>query len=89
MQHENSGNSSIRDHLDAFISECLRLGIMYQDALSQVEMEFIMQALEKTGYNISQAAILLDINRNTLRKKIEYYKSFERFQAHQNFYSSR
>ena len=89
MKHEKSGSTSIRDHLDAFISECLRLGIMYQDALSQVEMEFIMQALEKTGYNISQAAILLDINRNTLRKKIEYYKSFERFQAHQNLHSSR
>ncbi|MBP7864474.1 MAG: helix-turn-helix domain-containing protein [Acidobacteria bacterium] len=79
----------IRECLEAYVSECLRTGVKFKDTLLQAEMEFVMQVLASTGYNVSKAAEILEINRNTLRKKIEQFKSFERFNHHQSLHSGR
>lgn len=43
---------------------------LYRTVMAQVERPLILLALQRTGGNQIQAAQLLGINRNTLRKKI-------------------
>ena len=49
-------------------------GHIYNDAIKSVEKALFQNILEKTGWNQSQAASVLGINRNTLRRKIEEHK---------------
>ena len=42
--------------------------------LEDVERQMLTDALRQTGWNISQAARLLDISRDTLRYRIEKYR---------------
>ncbi|MBU1698974.1 MAG: sigma 54-interacting transcriptional regulator [Candidatus Eisenbacteria bacterium] len=44
-----------------------------KDQLESVERDFILQALEQTGWNKSQAAKMLGLSRKGLRNKIERY----------------
>lgn len=44
------------------------------DKLSELERTFIIKALSESNYNISSAAVLLDIERTNLSKKIKKYK---------------
>jgi DNA-binding NtrC family response regulator len=43
------------------------------DAVGSVEREHLLQALRQTNWNISRAAALLGISRNTLRYRLEKY----------------
>ena len=47
---------------------------LYQMVITQVEEPLIRHVLERTDYNQSQAALMLGINRNTLRKKMKLYQ---------------
>jgi Fis family transcriptional regulator len=47
---------------------------LYQMVISQVEEPLIRCVLEKADYNQSRAALILGINRNTLRKKMKLYQ---------------
>lgn len=49
-------------------------GCIYNDAIQSVESVLFQKILEKTDWNQFQAASLLGINRNTLRKKITELK---------------
>ncbi|HJP17253.1 MAG TPA: sigma-54 dependent transcriptional regulator [Nitrospinota bacterium] len=49
-------------------------GRIYEDAIQSVEKALFQNILEKNGWNQSQAASVLGINRNTLRRKIEEHK---------------
>ncbi len=49
-------------------------GHIYDDAIQSVEKALFQNILEKTAWNQSQAASVLGINRNTLRRKIEEHK---------------
>ena len=49
-------------------------GNIYDDAIKSVEKVLFQNILEKTGWNQLQAASLLGINRNTLRRKMEEHK---------------
>ena len=46
-------------------------GLDFNSAVDAYENELILQALEKTGWNRNQAAILLKLNRTTLVEKIK------------------
>ena len=46
-------------------------GLDYNSAVNAYENQLILKALEKTGWNRNQAAILLKINRTTLVEKIK------------------
>lgn len=89
MNQEASSKSNLRDCLEQFVQECLDKGIHFKDAMQQMEMEFVMAVLAKTGYNISKAAGVIGVNRNTLSKKIHSFQSSERFQDHQKLHSAR
>ena len=81
--------NSLRHHLEKLVYECIETGVLFKDAMEQVEMEYIMQVLAKHNYNISRAARDLEINRNTLSKKIEKFQQFERFRQHKQIHTSR
>lgn len=46
---------------------------LYDLILAKIEKPFLQQILRRTGNNQAQAAKILGINRNTLRKKMKQY----------------
>ena len=81
--------NTLRADLESYVGGCVKHGISYKDALVQMDMEYIMQVLAQTRYNISKSAEMLGINRNTLSKKIVEFKKFERFRNHQKIHNGR
>ncbi|MGE0173871.1 MAG: helix-turn-helix domain-containing protein [Oligoflexales bacterium] len=77
---ESIDKHSIEDVVDLKISRFLdRIGSfypenMYQLIMSKVEKPLLVQILRRVGGNQVQAAKILGINRNTLRKKIKAYE---------------
>ena len=61
-------NQYIQSHK---ISDCQ--GDLYALVMGQVEKPLISMVLQQTGGNQSQAAEILGINRNTLRKKMHEF----------------
>ena len=49
-------------------------GIQFDEAINEFEKRFIRRALDRSEGNRSRAALLLGIHRNTLSRKIEFYK---------------
>ncbi len=62
----------VRQHLKAIFRIC-RCSPGSIDLLAQMEREMILEALEETAGNQSEAARILGINRNTLRNKMRLY----------------
>ena len=56
------------DHLDGHAPTAL-----YDMVLQEVEAPLLEVVMRHTGWNQSRAAAVLGINRNTLRKKLQYY----------------
>lgn len=54
-----------------FSFESIEGGLDFNSAVDQFENNLILRALEKTGWNRNQAAILLKLNRTTLVEKIK------------------
>jgi DNA-binding protein Fis len=81
--------NSLRQNLELYVKECVKTGILYKDAVQQLEMEYVMMVLGQTEYNISKAAQVLGINRNTLSKKISEFRAFEKFRSHQKKHNGR
>ena len=51
--------NSLRQSLESYVRDCVKSGIHYKDALQQLEMEYVMQVLGQTAYNVSKAAHVL------------------------------
>lgn len=66
----------IRSKLESFIDQIqgYEMNDLYPMVLERVERPLIQLVLKKTRGNQVQAAQMLGINRNTLRKKINYLK---------------
>jgi DNA-binding NtrC family response regulator len=82
----NSGPELIPEQIPAEISscfvstdslnsanQCLSGQLDFEEAVARYECNLIRQALEKTGSNVLQTSLLLNIPRGTLRYKIEKY----------------
>jgi DNA-binding NtrC family response regulator len=64
----------VRERLERLVAEMVERGILFEDALLALEKTFIVQVLQRTGGNVSDAARQLRIHRNTLsRKMIEHH----------------
>ena len=65
----------IEDLLDIFFEELSKVHVTGPDSdmISTLERGLILRALQKTKGNQVQAALLLGINRSTLRSKMERY----------------
>jgi DNA-binding NtrC family response regulator len=82
----NNGPELLPEHLPTEISscfvstdslnsanQCLSGQLDFEEAVTRYECNLIRQALERTGSNVLQTSLLLNIPRGTLRYKIEKY----------------
>ncbi|HLE21301.1 MAG TPA: helix-turn-helix domain-containing protein [Vicinamibacteria bacterium] len=64
----------LKQRLESLIEEMISKGIRFQEARQEFEKRFIARVLERENGNLSRAAKVLRIHRNTLSKKILEYK---------------
>jgi len=64
----------VRELLERLVAEMVARGIRFEDAQREFEKRFIAQALSSTDGNLSKAADLLGIHRNTLSRKMQEYR---------------
>lgn len=60
----------MKDQLDALINQLIEHDILFEDAVSEFEKRFIDKVLANNNGNLSKAAKVLKIHRNTLSRKI-------------------
>lgn len=60
----------LREKLDALIDEMISKGIRFPEARREFEKRFLAQIMEREKGNLSRAAKVLNIHRNTLSKKL-------------------
>ena len=60
----------MREQLDRLIEEMVQRGIRFSDAQREFERRFIARVLASADGNLSRAADILGIHRNTLSRKI-------------------
>ena len=68
----------LKTKLESLVEEMISKGIRFQEARQELEKRFIAQVLEREHGNLSRAAKVLRIHRNTLSKKIAQYKVRQR-----------
>ena len=64
----------MKNQLDALINQLIEHDISFEDAVSEFEKRFIWKILEKNNGNLSKAAKVLRIHRNTLSRKVAALK---------------
>lgn len=64
----------MREALDRLVAEMVDRGILFNEARREFERRFIAQALARANGNLGQAAALVGIHRNTLRRKLAEYR---------------
>lgn len=65
----------MRDLLQRLVEEMVTRGIRFEDGRREFEKCFIARALDASGGNLSEAAKLLGIHRNTLSRKLAEFRS--------------
>jgi DNA-binding protein Fis len=68
------GKMPLRQKLDDLIEEMIAGGIRYPDARREFEKRFLAQVMAQENGNLSRAAKVLHIHRNTLSKKLHELK---------------
>jgi transcriptional regulator with PAS, ATPase and Fis domain len=63
--------SAVATSPETLLLEIPEAGVDFNTAVDQFENQLILRALEKTGWNRNQAALLLRLNRTTLVEKIK------------------
>lgn len=63
----------MKSRLEALVTEMVERGILFEDAVAEFEKHFILAVLKRTNGNLSKAAEVLRIHRNTLSKKAEKF----------------
>jgi len=69
-----SRKPTIKELLEQVIQEVVGKGLFWPEVSGEFEKLFIIQALRISGGNVSQAAELMGIHRNTLSKKIREHR---------------
>jgi DNA-binding NtrC family response regulator len=64
----------VREQLEKLIGEMVEKGILFVDAQREFEKRFIARVLHNCHGNLSQAALVLGIHRNTLGRKMAEYR---------------
>jgi DNA-binding protein Fis len=60
--------------LEQLVSQMVEKGIHYDDALREFDRRFIAEVMDKTEGNLTKAADMLGVHRNTLARKIKELK---------------
>ena len=64
----------MKQSFDRLVDDLLDKGFFLEQAVEILERTLITRTLERTGGNCSAASKLLGIHRNTLQKKMLYFK---------------
>ncbi len=64
----------LKQKLNSLIEEMISKGIRFPEARREFEKRFVAQVLERENGNLSRAAKVLRIHRNTLSKKLQDFK---------------
>jgi DNA-binding NtrC family response regulator len=70
----------VRELLERLVEQMVDKGILYGDAQREFERRFILRALNRSDGNLTRAAEMLGMHRNTLSRKIGRYKLDHRLQ---------
>ena len=68
----------LRQKLHSLIEEMICKGIRFPEARREFEKCFLAMVLERENGNLSRAAKILHIHRNTLSKKLQEYEIHQR-----------
>lgn len=68
------GKTPLRERLDDLVEDMIAGGIRFPDAKREFEKRFLSQVMEQENGNLSRAAKVLHIHRNTLSKKLQELK---------------
>jgi DNA-binding protein Fis len=74
----SDGKTPLRERLDNLIEDMIEGGIRYPDARREFDKRFLAQVMEIERGNLSRAAKVLHIHRNTLSKKLQELKLWSR-----------
>ena len=64
----------MNERLERLIEEMVQKGIRFPDASREFERRFIVRVLAVSGGNLSKAAVVLGIHRNTLSRKMTEHR---------------
>jgi len=64
----------VKDQLESLVDQLIERGILYAEAVGEFKEHFIRKVLENNSGNLSKAAKVLRIHRNTLSRKIKNLK---------------
>ena len=64
----------LKERLETICVEMIDKGILFSEAVTQFEKCFIAEFLSRKDGNLTRAAEGLGLHRNTLAKKIHFYK---------------
>ena len=64
----------MQDRLERLIEEMVQKGIRFADASREFERRFISRVLVESDGNLSKAADVLGMHRNTLSRKVSEYR---------------
>lgn len=62
---------ALGDELAAVAGALIDRGVELEEAMTAFEVRYVREALHRAGGNLSQAAAVLGIHRNTLRGKLQ------------------
>lgn len=67
---------TLKNRLEDLVKDMVEGGIYYKDAVEEFQKHFILAVLNKTNGNLSKAAEVLGVHRNTLSKQVgEYFQN--------------
>lgn len=65
-----SPKPGFKERLEVLCRDMIEKGILFSEAVGYFERCFIMEIVQRNGGNITRAAEVLGIHRNTLSKKV-------------------
>ena len=64
----------MKAELEALVEKMINGGIYFEEAVKEFEKQFIFQTVARHSNNLSKAALVLGIHRNTLTKRLQEYE---------------
>jgi DNA-binding NtrC family response regulator len=73
MTDSVKSSQKLKDRLEALVLEMVEKGILFNEAVTQFEKQFIQKSLKLNDGNITRTSEAIGLHRNTLSNKIQRY----------------
>ena len=74
MESDQKERYTVKDQLEALVSQMFKGGILYSEAVREFKKRFIINVLQESNGNQCRAARQLGMHRNTLSRTIDELK---------------